>query len=126
MLRYGKLPVHTISIDTTDEDKGRTAIDNLVLVHLLARRRSPLLVDRVGLEPVVVRDEAKLGLVIRERVYCVLELGREGLLIEEDVRVTKFAVKFCFELRQTLHDAAEVTVACCGAKVAKIQRIDLK
>ena len=95
------------------------AIDDVVLLHLLARRGCLLLVDPVWLDPVLARNEAKfsgaandvgetavprvgVGKWTRVRSDAPLELVREGLVIEEDVRVLVLAIEAVLDVAHAL------------------------
>ena len=105
-----------------------TTVNDVVLLHLLARRGRLLLVDPVRLDPVLARDEAEfsgaandvgepavprvsVGKWTRVRSDAPLELLGEGLVIEEDVRVLVLAVEAVLDVAHALYRAVQIRVA---------------
>lgn len=86
------------------------AVDDVVLDHLVPPRRRLRFVDPLGLEPMVMRDEAKLDRARDDVRDARLELVREWLLVEERPRVLELAVELVLELAHAADRAVDVAV----------------
>ena len=112
----------------------RTSIDDLVLDHLVSRSGSPIFVNPIRLVPMVVWDQAKVDLSIRQdlhpptsrtdgvsegtqdkgktrrRNHSRLELLRKHLFVQKHVRILIPLIKPILHLLHTRHNPIKIPV----------------
>ena len=112
-----------------------TAIDNLLLLHLIPGRSSLCFVDPVWLEPVVMWNKAKLhgcpseyrdtpgsssaklsSVGLKQENNALFELWRKWFLIQEDIGIVMLPIKPLLHFSDTPQDPIQIAIPCQNNK----------
>jgi hypothetical protein len=89
----------------------RVAVDDLLLLHLLADPGGLVLVNPLRERPMLLGDLAVLGLARDERAGNSLELVAEVVVVEEDPVVVELAVEAVLDMTDRLCNLPDIRVA---------------